>query len=355
MTKATTTPRELGLPESFPLPKRLDWRIGIVGFGGIARYAHVPAYRSVGWNVAAIADPHPDARRAASDEFGIARVYTDHRDMLADQVVDVIDLCTQPSVREAVFEDATDAGIPMITEKPLAETIEECERMVSLSERTGVRLAVHQNYRWYKMCFLAREIISRGMIGEPFFASIEIMGQQDVGLADHPFYSKCANFLTVQWDNHLADLLRYWTGRTARRVLAHTGRMNGQNFEADGLLTVIADFGEGLTGHILHSELLRSTLGGPRCRVDGDKGSVVFDFETSLEVESSVLGGGPRTLDIDGAHYASSWAGSMGDLLLAIEEGREPSVSARDNVATIRTILAEDDSARSGGRWLSVL
>jgi len=44
----------------------------------------------------------------------------------------------------------------------------------------------------------------------------------------------------------------------------------------------------------------------------------------------------------------------MGDFLIAIEEDREPLVSGRRNLATIRTILAEDESAKVGGRWVVV-
>ena len=46
--------------------------------------------------------------------------------------------------------------------------------------------------------------------------------------------------------------------------------------------------------------------------------------------------------------------GPMGDLLLSVEEEREPLVSARRNLATIRHILAEDESARRGGVWVEV-
>lgn len=352
MEEVKITPKELGLPETFSLPKRKDWRIGMVGFGGIARYAHIPSYKSVGWKILAVADPDPSAQKSAREEFGIERVYSSYEELAADADIEVVDLCTQPTIRVEAVAAAAGAGKHLITEKPFAETFEECERMVEIAEQANVKLAVHQNYRWYKMCFLAKSIIERGLIGEPFFAGIDILGQQDTGLAGHPFYSQCENFLTVQWDNHLADLLRYWTGKDAERVFARTGRMNGQNFKGDNQLTVIADFGVGLTGHILHSELLRSTLGGTQCRVDGDKGSMVFDFDSYLKIESSELGEGTRTLDLSAASYPASWCGTMGDLLISIEEDREPLVSGRKNLATIRTILAEDESARAGGKWV---
>jgi predicted dehydrogenase len=297
------TPKELNLPESIPLPKRKDWRIGIVGFGGIARGAHAPAYQDAGWPIVAVADPDPNAQKEARERFGVQHVYTDYHQLIADDEVEVIDLCTHPVIREEVVFAAAGAGKHLVTEKPFGMTIEECMRMVEVANRAGIKLAVHQNYRWMKMNYLAYHIIKNGFIGDPFFASVEIFGQQDVSLAKHPFYSQCDNFLTVQWDNHLADLLRYWTGKDAIRVFARTGRMKGQNFRSDNLLMVVADFGEGLTGHILHSELLRSNLHDVQCRVDGDKGSLVFDFHSTLVLESSILGKESHTLDTSGLNY----------------------------------------------------
>ncbi len=352
MEQIQITPRELDIPESIPLPKRKNWRIGIVGFGGIARGAHAPAYRDAGWSILAVADPDANAQKDAREKFGIQRIYTDYQELITDDDIEVIDLCTQPTLREEVVLAAAEVGKHLITEKPFGVTIEECTRMVEATDRAGIKLAVHQNYRWMKMNYLAHHIIKKGFIGNPFFASIEIFGQQDVGLAKHPFYSQCDDFLTVQWDNHLADLLRYWTGGDAVRVFAHTGRMKGQNFMSDNLLVVVADFGEGLTGHLLHSELLRSSLGGVQCRVDGNKGSLTFDFDNTLMLESSILGKGTLTLDTSGLSFVSSHCGSMGDFLMAIEEDREPLVSGRRNLSTIRTILAEDESAKSGGRWV---
>jgi len=44
----------------------------------------------------------------------------------------------------------------------------------------------------------------------------------------------------------------------------------------------------------------------------------------------------------------------MGDFLIAIEDNRESLVSGKSNLATIRTILAEDESVRKGGKWIVV-
>jgi predicted dehydrogenase len=348
------TLRELGVPDRIPRPKRSDWRIGLVGFGGIAG-AHVPAYREAGWQIVAVADPSPEARQRARDSIPGVCLYEDYHDLVADANVEVVSLLTQPTLRVPVVEAAFNAGKPMLTEKPLATNIKDCERMAALSEEYGLPLAVSQNYRWNGANFFARQIIKNGLIGTPFYAAIEIQGRQDVELADHPFYSQCEDFLTVQWNNHLADLMRYWFDKDPLRVLACTRRMKGQEFKSDNLLFSIADYGEGTTGHIVHSELLRSRLGFSRCRVDGDAGSILFDlYGTELTIHSRQTGDEPRELDLGGRPWASSFSGPMGDLLISIEEGKEPATSVRRNLPTMRHVMAEERSAKAGGVWITI-
>ncbi len=348
------TPRELGISEAIPRPKRSDWRIGVVGYGGIAG-VHIPAYLEAGWNIVAVADPDAQARKRASQAIPGARMYENYQELVSDPDVEVVSLLTQPTLRVPVVESAFKNGKPVLTEKPFATTIEECERMATLSEQYNLPLAVSQNKRWNGANFFAREIISGGFIGEPFYAAIEIQGRQDVELAKHPFYSQCENFLTVQWNNHLADLLRCWLVKDPVRVLTCTRRMKGQNFKSDNLLMSIADYGDSVTGHITHSELLRSTLSSARCRVDGDAGSIVFDlYGTDLTIQCARTGEAPCKLDLAGVHLNSSFSGPMGDLLISLEEGREPETSARRNMPTIRHVLAEERSAKAGGAWTAV-
>jgi predicted dehydrogenase len=348
----TITPQQLGIPHTIPLPRRSDWRIGLIGFGGIAQ-AHVRAYRRAGWPIVAVADPDPDARQRAREQLGDVRLYDDYPELIADGEVEVLTLLTHPTIREPAIALAARAGKPVLTEKPLARDLAECERMVALAEAAGIPFAVSQNYRWSGANFFARYIVERGLIGTPFHASIEIYGRQDVDLAEHPFYAVCDDFLTVQWNTHLADLLRCWMGRDPQRVMTVTRRMPGQYFVSDNLLISVVDYGPGFSGHVVHSELLRSSLTRTACRVDGDGGSLLFDLHGDrLVLDSAALGGGPRQVVFD--ELLPSMCGTMGDLLISIEEGREPQVSARRNLATIRHVLAEQRSACQGGAWIAL-
>ena len=78
-------PRELGIPETMPLPRRNDWRIGMVGFGGIARTSHAPAYHSAGWPVVAVAGKGDDIFPIEAVREAFDRLETIYRAAGAEQ------------------------------------------------------------------------------------------------------------------------------------------------------------------------------------------------------------------------------------------------------------------------------
>lgn len=347
----SATLQELGLPTNLPLPHRKDWRIGVIGLGGISR-AHLPAYRTAGWNVVAASDLDESRRRSAGEDFGISTLHDDYRRVVEDPRVEVISLLTQPAVREEIVSACAAAGKPLLTEKPLALDLAICERMIATAHAADIPFAVSQNYRWLPAPFAALGLIRAGWIGRPYFTSIELHGTQDRDLAEHPFYSTCRDFITVQWNSHLADLVRGFMDRDPKRVLARTSRMPGQAFAADNLLTSLIDFGPEGTGLIVHNELHRGGLNTNSVRIEGDRGTLTFPlWGNTLTLRSDRLGPDPVSLDCAPSGFLDSFCGPMADLLISVEENREPLVSAHRNLATIRQILAEDLSSRNRARW----
>ena len=134
------TPRELGISDAIPRPKRTDWRIGVVGYGGISG-AHVPAYLEAGWQIVAVADPDPRARERANQAMPGARLYENYQDLVSDGNVEVVSLLTQPTLRVPVVEAAFRNGKSVLTEKPFANTIEgrfiDHQAETSLSRQDG--------------------------------------------------------------------------------------------------------------------------------------------------------------------------------------------------------------------------
>lgn len=354
MSAEPKSAHEFGVPKGYCRPKRNDWGIGLVGFGGIAQN-HLASYRAAGWVVTAIADPSIVAQQKAKEQ-GIPKIYTNYQDLIADPAVEVVVILTQPNIRIEPIEKALQMGKPVLTEKPLAATWAEAVRLADLSDKYGVQLAVSQNYRWMANPFAIKHLIEQGWIGKPYYGQISLFGSQDIDLRDHAFYSRCDDFLTLQWNNHLADLLSSWFGAKPQRVQATTRRRNGQNFVSDNLFLSVTDYGQGLTGHIVHSELLCAGMGSNDCRIDGDEGSLIFPlWGNTIRMASKRLPEGSVDLVVEGKDFAHTQIGTLGDLLCAVEEKREPIISARRNLATLSHVFAEHKSTLSSGQWVECL
>lgn len=351
-SKVLTTAR-LGLAGSPQVGPRGS-RVAMIGYGGIAR-THTDAYLKAGYEVVAVADTAADARERARQVLPGAKVFADYGQMLDAVDCDAVGLYTHPTLRTDAIDAAFAHGRPVLTEKPLAGTVTEAKSLAALAAERRLPLAVSQNYRWIGANWVARQLIEAGLVGDPHYVGLQIYGTQDRDLKDHPFYSTCTDFLTVQWNTHLVDLQRYWFGRDATRVWAATRRPAHQNLVSDNFLTTLADFGHGASGQVIHHELLAAGLAGMPCRVDGTEGSIEFHvYGNEVKLSSSRVEGGVPVVVRPQDEMLPSMAYSMGDLLLSARDGREPVVSAARNLGTLTQVFAEDRSAHAGGTWIDL-
>ena len=141
-------------------------RIGLIGAGFIARLGHLPALKSIGEvELVAVADEKRTLAQSVAREFGIPNVYRDALELLNDDSIDIIDVCTPPHVRSSVICPAAESGKHILVEKPLALSLDEALIIVEAVNKSGVKLSVAQNYRYFPSAVRARDRISQGRIG----------------------------------------------------------------------------------------------------------------------------------------------------------------------------------------------
>ena len=147
-----------------------DLRLAIVGLGErsiLAAYAHRPGR---GAGVVAVVDPEPARLTEVPGRFG-AEVFTasDYRHLLEDPAAPGIDaafVLTPDGTHEAIAVGLLEAGVPVFVEKPLAITLEGCDRILATARRTGTRLYVGHNMRHMPVVLAMRGLIESGAIGE---------------------------------------------------------------------------------------------------------------------------------------------------------------------------------------------
>jgi predicted dehydrogenase len=106
------------LPYRPPMPRAYRPRIGVIGTGGISG-SHLDAYRTAGWEVAALWNRTRSKAEAKAAEYCPgARIEDDWQDMLADAEIDVIDVTLHPEHRAPIIEAALKAGKHVLSQKP---------------------------------------------------------------------------------------------------------------------------------------------------------------------------------------------------------------------------------------------
>jgi hypothetical protein len=345
----SASPLDLSLDYLPHLPRRRDFRIGCIGAGFIMRDCHLVAYRQAGFNPVAITSRNPEHARAAAAQHGIAKVYASRSDLLADPTIEVLDIAVPPDVqpeviREAVPHSGHIKGI--LAQKPLAMTCREAKECVDLCARAGITLAVNQNMRYDQSVRALKDILRRGWLGEPILGTIEMRA------IPHwmPWSERLRSLSTFIMSIHHLDTFRYWFG-TPDRVLASTRPDPRTRFNhADGINLYILEYESGLRASSWDDVWTGPAREGAesdiaiRWRVEGTEGLArgtigwpsypartpsTLDFTTKKQPGYWLC---PRWKEV---WFPDAFVGTMAQLLCALEDGREPEISGRDNLETI--------------------
>jgi len=120
-------------------------RAGVVGIGTFGRH-HASKYaRLSSVEFAAVADPSADARRFATETYGVEAV-SDWRDLLG--AVDVVSICSPAVTHASIVRAFLNAGTHVLVEKPFATTLAEADQLIALAEATNRVLTVGHQERF---------------------------------------------------------------------------------------------------------------------------------------------------------------------------------------------------------------
>ncbi|MCR3907025.1 MAG: Gfo/Idh/MocA family oxidoreductase [Tenericutes bacterium] len=160
-------------------------KVGIVGSGFIAKKRHIPAFLRLKKNVclSAVCDLNLELAKDVAQEFGIPNVYSDLSDMLANEQLDIVDVCTPPKIHAPVALEAMKSGCNVLLEKPMAPSLSDCDKMVEAYKTYGVKLSVVHNQNFYPPFLKAQELVMSGAIGKLLGMRVLILTTRDEYIA----------------------------------------------------------------------------------------------------------------------------------------------------------------------------
>ena len=143
------------------------YRVGVIG-AGLKGTQHARAYQlDPRTEVVAVAEKDPEVLELFQRRFGLERGYTDYREMLANERIDIAAPILPSTVIPEVVMASVEAGVKgVFCEKPMCVTLEEADRMVEACEANGVHFASGDAERNYDALWDARAVIESGEIGD---------------------------------------------------------------------------------------------------------------------------------------------------------------------------------------------
>ena len=341
--------------EEFPAPQ-LPYRpqqprsyspgVGLIGCGGIAG-DHLKAYRAAGFRVVALCDV--DERRAAErrDEFyPQAAVYADYRSLLQRDDVEVVDIATHPPERPPLVEAALLAGKHVLSQKPFVNDVAEGRRLAQIAQEAKRLLAVNQNGRWAPHFSYMREVVQAGLLGP--VGSVHCRVHWNHAWVEGTEFEKVRHLVLYDFGIHWFDFLRTIAGdREPRRVFASFCRSPWQTVSPNLLGQALVQFDDMQASLIFDGDVQFGAWDATY--IAGERGTLHaegVDLKQQKVTLYAERGWARPTLE--GRWFPDAFAGTMGELLCAIEEERPPSHSAENNLLSLQLCFAAVASAERG-------
>jgi predicted dehydrogenase len=324
--------------------------VAILGCGQIAQTAHLPAYEQYGVDVVGVWSRSAGTRAALAGRVGAGRVYETAEELLADPRVGIVDIATPAERRLEWVAAAVAAGKHVLAQKPLTTDSTAVRPILADAERRGVQVAVNQNGRWAPAWRLATLLVRDGAVGE-VVGVIHLHDKPLPPLVGTPF-DDVPHMLITDYLVHWIDITRCWlSGTRAVRVTASDSRTPGQPEAARNpwAASVSVECTSGARAHLHIPGNVPTRRGSCPFWIYGTEGTI--RGSVLLGTDSVELERGDQTtrFALDGQWFVDGFAGTMGELMHAIAEGREPENSARDNLATLELVEAARTAAERSG------
>jgi len=346
---------------SEPRPDR-PVNLGFVGAGFIGQLGHIENYAQLeGCRLVALSEMRPELRQKVAQRHGFLRTYAHHKEMLQDPEVEAVVVVTPRPYTGPIALDCLEAGKHVLTEKPMAHTVEQAERLVEAARKRGLVYSVGYMKRHDEGVQRAKEMLDKllasGELGPIVFARAHcFMGESYCRADGHVVTGETAQYSDPGWAvapdwlprerrrdfawflnvyAHNLNLLRYLIGRTPRARYADLRSQEGQ--------AAVLDFGDfpavletGRFSYYTWDEVTEIYLAHGRLRIETPP-ALLKNTPARLELYQ---GKESRCLISPKCDWTWAFRRQAAAFVRDVREGAEPLASGADSLEDLR--LAEE-------------
>ncbi|GAB6931042.1 Gfo/Idh/MocA family oxidoreductase [Paenibacillus sp. JCM 10914] len=331
------------------------FKVVIAGCGGMANTWADYAKSRADVEIVGLVDIQEEFAKAFADRHGLAcPTFTNITEALASCEANVVFDVTIPASHYEISTAALQHGCHVFSEKPLAESMTECQDIVRLAETTGLTHAVMQNRRFDPRIRAYKDLIDSGTIGKPgfigadFFLGAHFGGFRD--LMDSP--------LLLDMAIHTFDQARMISGADPVSVNCQEFNPPGSWYAGNAMAICIYEMSDGSVFNYRGSWCAEGaqTSWESAWRVTGEKGTAIWDGHD--EIYAEIVASGDQSGNfirkyerIEGTQPHMEKTGHHGcleNMFHALEAGTKPETDCSDNVYSMAMVLAALESAKLG-------
>ena len=332
-------------------------RFGMVGTGFIADWVLAGARQDARFEAVAICSRTQERADAFAAKHGIPHTFTSLGQMAASPLVDAVYIATPNFLHASQSILCMRHGKHVLCEKPMAVTLAECESMVAAAEFNNRHLMIGHNMRFDPVHRRAKELLEQGVIGDviTFRTGLGTSGPEGWSMEGNWFFDKKKAVMGALSDLgiHKIDLMQYLTGQTVIETTAKILTLNKHDRE-DHLIGVddnalcILRMNGGSAGTMAASWTVYGQESNSTC-LFGTRGVMRIYNSLTAPIEVRDLNNTITAYQFE--HQTRS--GVIDEFIDALEHDREPEVSGREALTTMRTIFGCIKSSETG-RTVSV-
>jgi D-apiose dehydrogenase len=332
-------------------------RVAVVGCGFFAQN-HLNGWRDLaveGIELVAVCDVDAEKVEAAAKTFGVPRFYTDADALLKKEQIDFVDIVTRMENHLHMVKLAAPHGVDIILQKPLASDWDQAREVVNVAHRAGVRLAIHENFRWQSPMRKLKSVIDSGAIGKPTWGRIAFRTGYDI-YAVQPYLHQAKRYAILDVGIHMLDLARFFLG-DVERVSCETQTRNPENVGEDTATIMMRHHSRAVSivECSMESRIDPDPFPETLVTIEGERGSASIGPGLTAHVTS---GGQTREMDFGSpllAWTSQPWHTVQESVLKTQEAivrawraGKDPESTGDDNLKTYALVEAAYESARVG-------
>ena len=325
----------------------------LIGAGYFAQFQAEGWQRIPAAQIVAVADAAPGKAQAFAERFGIPRAYDSVAEALDRERPDFVDIATRPQSHLELVRAAAERGVHIICQKPMAPTWEDCLAMVERCKATGVRLLIHENWRWQPWYREARRILDAGTLGRVFQISAQWRtgdGRGPQPYQAQPYFSEMPLLLVYETLVHLLDTFRY-LGGDLDSVYCLNRRINPILIGED-LSLILVTFQSGVPG-LIDGNRFSGPVPAPVAMndltIEGERGVLRMTPDGRLWLTEYGTPEMPHLYEIPSQGYkGDSVRATQEHLIECLRSGRASESDGRDYLQTVEAVFACYRSAESG-------